>query len=639
MTMLNPLALLGLLFLPVLIVLYLFRPDPRKKQSTSYFLWKAAVPESAGGTFANRLQNNPLLWLQLLFLLLIILFLCRLATPWISQKPASNRVIIMIDRSASMRAEGAFEKARESALEGVDGMLGATFSGSTTEVMLIAVDREPRVLVPFTKDEATLTQALESLEVTDLPDGMDELGPFVRSLVKAHRAQVWVFSDHLPESLRVSGVQYSSLAGEADDNAGIVSFSVRAPDPERGQDRPFVYARVENFSGVAQQRLLKVEKVYTDDPRRAEATVLEQSLLIPVGAGETIIQPVSAARFAVDEPSLFRLTLSPLPGHDADALSSDDLAYTVVPPFREDKILVATAEGVDAGFLLRAIAASSDVKVITLPEYLRQANPDPLNLLIVPEGFRLPSGLETRSLFVLAPNPVDEKVPVERLTEVEETTPLVGDSGVEWTRQKVQITSKAPAKAGETVLLQTVSGPALTLGGQEQGLPTLHWRFPLSYSSLPLSSGLPVVVGRFLDGYSRHTGVPYAGSLSTGQTVARPNGQSWKGELNFEPLSGQDAVASVDGEATLLFPPDQIGVYSLVGRSGAQPVAVNLYSYQESRMPRDAEDLNFGEVDGPVQEQTQSGTIQYRVIGLPFLIIAFLLLLLEAFVFLKRGRP
>ena len=186
--MLNPLALLGLLFLPLLIVLYLFRPDPRRQQSTSYFLWKAAVPESAGGTFANRLQSNPLLWLQLLFLLLVLLFLCRLATPWISQKPASNRVILLIDRSASMQAEDAFERARESALEAVDQMLGVTFSGSSTEVMLIAVDREPRVLVPFTKDEATLTEALESLEATDLPDGLDELGPFVRSLVKAHRA-------------------------------------------------------------------------------------------------------------------------------------------------------------------------------------------------------------------------------------------------------------------------------------------------------------------------------------------------------------------------------------------------------------------------------------------------------------------
>ena len=636
--MLNPLALLGLLFLPLLIVLYLFRPDPRRQQSTSYFLWKAAVPESAGGTFANRLQSNPLLWLQLLFLLLVLLFLCRLATPWISQKPASNRVILLIDRSASMQAEDAFERARESALEAVDQMLGVTFSGSSTEVMLIAVDREPRVLVPFTKDEATLTEALESLEATDLPDGLDELGPFVRSLVKAHRAQVWVFSDHLPESLRVAGVQYSSMAGGADDNAGIVSFSVRAPDPERGQDRPFVYARVENFSGVAQQRLLKVEKVDAEDPRRAEATVLEQSLLIPVGAGETIIQPVSAARFAVDKPSLFRLTLSPLPGQDADVLSSDDVAYTVVPPFREEKILVATAEGAEAGFLLRAIAASSDVKVITLAEYRQQANPDPLNLLIVPEGFRLPSGLQTRSLFVLSPNPGDEKTPVERLAEVEEATPLVGDSGVEWTRQKVQITGKAPLKEGETTLLQTQSGPALTLG-LESGLPTLHWRFPLSYSSLPLSSGLPVIVGRFLDGYSRHTGVPFPGSISTGQTVTRPNGQSWKGDLEFEPLSGQEAVATMNAEATLLFPPPRVGVYSLVHAEGAQPVAVNLSSYQESRLPRDAEDLNFGEVDGPAQEQAKGETLQYRVVGLPFLIIAFLVLLAEAFVFLKRGRP
>ena len=636
MTVLNPLALLGLFFLPVLVIFYLFRPDPRRKQSTSYFLWKAAVPESTGGTFANRLQSNPLLWLQLLFLLLVLLFLARLATPWVSQKPLANRVIVMIDRSASMKAEGAFERARASALEAVDSMLGSAFSGSSTEVMLIAVDREPSVLVPFTKDESTLREALKNLEAGDLPDGLDELGPFVRSLVKAHRAQVWVFSDHLPEALRVPGVQFTSVAGKEDDNVGIVSFSVRAPDPERGQDRPFVYARVENFSGVAQQRLLKVEKVYADDPRRAEASVLEQSLLIPVGAGETVIESISAARFAVDESSVFRLTLSPLPGQEPDSLSSDDIAYTVVPPFREEKILVATADEVKASFLLRAIAASSDVQVITLAEYLKQSNADPLNLLIVPEGFRIPSGLKTRSLFVLAPPPTDGKVPVERVMEVGEDTPLVGDSGVEWSRQKVQITSKTPLKSGETALLETSTAPALTLSTQE--VPTLHWRFPLSYSSLPLSSGLPVIVGRFLDQYSRHSGVPYPGSLPTGQAVSRPNGGVWTGALKFEPLTDGKTV-TVEEEAGFLEPPDQCGVYSLLGSDAAKPVAVNLFSYQESRLPRDPEDLNFGEFDTQAPEKASQSSTQYRVIGLPFLILAFLVLLLEAAVFLKRGRP
>lgn len=101
MTVLNPLALLGLLALPILVLFYLFRPEPRRQQSTTYFLWKAAVPESAGGKFANRLQNNPLLWLQLLILLLILLFLSRLASPWVSQRPTANRVVLMIDRSAS----------------------------------------------------------------------------------------------------------------------------------------------------------------------------------------------------------------------------------------------------------------------------------------------------------------------------------------------------------------------------------------------------------------------------------------------------------------------------------------------------------------------------------------------------------
>lgn len=639
MSVLEPLALWGLLFIPLLVIFYLFRPDPRRRGSTSYFLWKAAAPESAGGTFANRFQNNPLFWLQLLFLLLMLLFLARLATPWVSQRPNTNRVILMIDRSASMAAQGSFESARRKALEAVDDLLGMSLTGSRAEVMLIAVDSEPRVLVPFTQDESTLVQALRNLEPVELADGLDQMGPFVRSLIKAHRAKIWIFGDHLPESLRVAGVQYSSVAGQADDNVGVVSFSVRPPDPERGWPRPFVYARVENFSSSAQQRLVRIEKVNLDKPEMAEATVLEKPLLLPAGNGQTLVESISAARFEVDQPSLFRLTVLPLPGQEPDALRADDAAYTVVAPFREEEIVVATTEQVNAGFLLRAIAASSDVKVVKLADYLKQPGTAPLNLLIAPVGFQLPSGLRTRSLFTLAPPPGEGATKVEPLSEVSVDTPLVGDSGIEWTRQKVQVTSVEPPKEGEIVLLSSATAPALTLSGLSRGIPTLHWRFPLEYSSLPLSSGLPVVVGRFLDNYSRHSGVPYPGSLSAGQSSPRPNGQNWRGKLSFKPLTSGGRELEVAESAVVVSVPERAGVYELRGEKEVQPVAVNLFSYAESRLPRDLEDRDFGEPGEVVEEKATQSSIQYKELGWPLLLMAFLILVLETVVFLKRGRP
>lgn len=637
MTILNPFALLGLLAVPVLVLFYLFRPEPRRNQSTTYFLWKEAVPESVGGTFANRLQNNPLFWLQLLILLLLLLFLCRLATPWISEKPVSNRVVLMLDRSASMKSEGAFERAREKALEAVDSMLGFSFTGSGTEVMLISVDREPQVLVPFTKDAAALRRAIESMTATDLPDGLSGMGPFVRSLVKSHRAKIWVFGDHLPESLQVAGVQFTSVAGTRDDNVGVVSFSVQPPDAAKGQDRPFVYARLENFSKAAQQRLIRVEKVERDNPDRAVATVFEKTTLLPAGAGETVIEPVAASRFEVEESTVFRLSALPLPTEDEDSFSTDDTAYTVVAPFREEKTLVATAPDVNPGFLLRAIAASSDVRVLELAEYSKMNGAPPLNLLIAPEGFRVPAGLNTRSLFLLAPPPAEDSA-VSRVEEVAEDTPLVGGSGVEWVRQKVQVTSSAPISDKEIVLLKTASGPALTL--KDGGVPTLHWRFPLSHSSLPLSSGLPVVVGRFLDSYSRHSGVPFPGSLVTGHSVKRPNGSAWKGEMKFTALSrGALGEWQIDPEASLVSVPPQDGVYRVTSAEMSDLAAVNLFSYQESQLPRDQSDLNFETAQEESAETSKARTVQYREVQLPFLILAFVLLLIEAGVFLRRGRP
>ena len=71
MSLLSPWGLWWLLSLPLLVTFYLFRPEPRRRPSTTFFLWKTSAPDSQGGVYANRLRGNPLMWLQLLALLLL----------------------------------------------------------------------------------------------------------------------------------------------------------------------------------------------------------------------------------------------------------------------------------------------------------------------------------------------------------------------------------------------------------------------------------------------------------------------------------------------------------------------------------------------------------------------------------------
>jgi Aerotolerance regulator N-terminal/von Willebrand factor type A domain len=645
MTLLAPLALTGLILLPVLVVFYLFRPEPRQQQSTTYFLWREAAPDSQGGTFARRLQSNPLLWLQLLVLLLLVLFLARPSTPWLSQAPQASRVILVLDRSASMKAGDSFDKAKREVEEAIESLLGFRLSGTTPEVMLIAVDSEPRVLVPFTKDSSLLKNTLGQLEPSEAPDNLEGLRPFLASMIKSHRAKIWFFGDRLPEALRLGGVQFTSVAQEESNNVGILSFSVQNPDTSRGQKKPFLYARLENFSGTAQQRIVRLEKLHRGKPEQVEALIFERSILLAAESGQTVIEPIGAFRFKTDQSSLFRLTLTSPSGSQSDIFGSDDVAFSVVAPFSTNHVLVATS-GVEASFLLRAIAASSGIKVVKVGQLLAQPDPPTVDLLLAPAGSGLPRDLKVRSRFLLAPKPASEKRLSSKLRLADQKAPIVSDSGVEWTRLKVELTDKTPLQSDEVALLETAEGPALSLSGAAQGLPTLHWRFPIAYSSLPLSPALPVVVGRFIDLYSRSSGIPVDGSVPTVEPFLRPTGTLWGGELTLDPLAGTASEAAsqqtISEHSPTVRAPEYTGLYSLKSQQmkSGEVLAVNLFSSSESKLPRDLGDMAFAEDESfEATPEDQSEQVQFRSIGVPFLALALLLLLIEAAVFLRRGRP
>lgn len=643
MTLLVPLGLLALLSLPVLVVFYLFRPDPRQQASTTYFLWKEAVPESLGGKFAQRLRSNPLLWLQILLLILLALYLARPAVPWTSQAPETERLVLVVDLSASMRAGGAFLQAQRRAGEAIEELLGFRLTGGTPEVMLIAVDSEPRVVVPFTKDQADLKRGLESLQLTDQPDQAETLRPFLQSLIKAQRAQVWLFSDRLPEELHIEGLQFTSVAVGTNDNVGVTSFSVRNPDPDRSLDRPFMYARIDNFSEEAQTRILRLEKMNSNSPGSVEALVYEKSILLASKSGQTFVESLSSARLHPTETSLFRLTVAPTTGDKPDIFNTDDVAFSVVAPFNTERVLVCTGPGVKGSFLLRAIAAAQGIKVVDSEQLLSQSAPPSVDLYLAQAGMDIPSKLRVRSVFYIAPDPDPKAAKISPLHAPDPNAPLIAQSGIEWIRQRVQITDLSPLRADETVLLESNGQPALTLSGLAQGRPSLHWRFSPAYSSLPLTPALPLLVGRFIDEYSRVSGVPSAGSITTSSYLQRPSGHFWQGTLQLSPSGGQlesrIATQTASAESKVAPGTPWVGFYTLSSSKRSEYLAVNLFSHRESSLQRHFEDSVFATETHPEATVRTGSEVRYRGIGHPILGGILLLLLLEAAVFLRRGRP
>ena len=651
MSLLSPWGLWWLVTLPILVTFYLFRPEPRRRLSTTFFLWRRSQPDSQGGVYAKRLRHNPLMWLQLLILALLCLYLARPATSWSTVVPTSEKVVIVIDRSASMKAGEAFEQAVDKAEDAVDGLFGFANFGSHPEVMLMTVDREPQILVPFTQDAVILRTALAELQPGEVPDRLETLRPFLASLISDQKATVWLFSDHLPAELELPGLQFTACGVAVAANAGLVAFSVELSQ-ESGSLKPFIYARVQNFSKSAEQRLLRVEKMDADDPDKVLATVVETSLLLPAEGGQTISQPFPANRLETDRPSLFRASLLPLPGANAAALSQDgfavdDIAYTVAPAYGKQRVTVSVTPDLKASFLVRALLATNQVEVLEWERLRGQPDPPPLDLLICAPGFRLPAKPTVRTRFLVTEATPPEATPVEVL-RADAGQPLVKDAGVEWSRLRVQRDVAWPTDAKETVLLSTATGPALTLQGIAEGQPTLAWRFPLAYSSLPLSPALPVLVGRFLDDYGKPAAQAILGSLTTTERRGRPAGATWTGALELEPESGQPDKVTVDGQDRQFPRLAYSGFYRAqnLDSGSSALLAVNLFSTSEGSLPHTEGDRSFNAEEGAAAPAAAAGAAaaagqqrQYRESSTPLAALALLVLLLEAAVFLRRGRP
>ncbi len=105
MSFLAPLALAGLLFLPVVVAMYLLKLRRDEAKVPSTLLWQKLVSDVEANAPWQRLRRSLLLLLQLL-LVLILAFLA--ARPFI-ERPAglAGDVVLVIDTSASMQATDA----------------------------------------------------------------------------------------------------------------------------------------------------------------------------------------------------------------------------------------------------------------------------------------------------------------------------------------------------------------------------------------------------------------------------------------------------------------------------------------------------------------------------------------------------
>ena len=112
----SPLAFVGLLALPALAAIYLLRNRHRRQPVSSLLLWLDPRESRDGGTRLRRLRTPLLFFLELAFLLLLVL---AAAGPHVHRSEGARPLVVVLDDSFSMLA-GDDDSARNRAVKALE---------------------------------------------------------------------------------------------------------------------------------------------------------------------------------------------------------------------------------------------------------------------------------------------------------------------------------------------------------------------------------------------------------------------------------------------------------------------------------------------------------------------------------------
>jgi hypothetical protein len=379
MTFLNPYALWSAaVLIPALLSLYFLKLRRVEVTVSSTFLWRRSIQDLQVNSLFQRLRRNILLFLQLLFLVLVVL---ALSAPGCEGMEAGGRsVIILVDVSASMAAEdvpgGRLEAVKAEAVKLVRGLWtreedtrNRRQARPADEAMVIAFADRTEIVCPFTRDLGELESAVAGLQVrhavTNLPDALE----VVRAQAESRRnaPHLYLLTDGkvgrtAELELKIDEIHVITpppVDGKSDDNLGFSQFAVRR-NAASGDGGPQALAELVNASAGPVSATLRVTldgkpiTVETADGKfgnEIEVEVPGRSAA-PGPDGET-----APGRRRID----FRLPAFVSTGEQArpisgvvavelsrkDSLALDDKAWDVLPPTGRPRCLLATAGPTD----------------------------------------------------------------------------------------------------------------------------------------------------------------------------------------------------------------------------------------------------------------------------------------------------
>ncbi len=522
-----PLALLGLLFVPAVLAMYLLKLRRDEAAVPSTLLWTRLVADVEANAPWQKLRRSLLLLLQLL----LVVALALLAAQPFLERPAglARDLVLVVDTSASMGATDVLpDRLTAAKAAAVDALRELPTGG---KVSVIAADRAARIVVNESTDLGRVRDAIEGIEVTasrgDLGDALELASKLA---ARSGDAQVLVATDAALASAptgRVGAPVRVLPVGRDRANQAIVALAVRPSGSGVGRavfvsvanlDLEPATRRVELWSG---DRLLEVRDVLLEPQARADVIV------------DDLPPDVTALEV--------RLTgQDPASTEPPDQLAADDRAWAIVPEQRPRLILVV---GEGDPYLETALASLPGVELygVTPDEYgpaSERKDGRPWDLIIF-EGF-VPATLPRTPILAIAP---------PRTSDLGEVSGALRDPGIgsidpdEPILRYVDLSTLHIAAAQRMTLPEwartIIPGPRgapLLYAGTHEGRPAAVLAFEPRRSDLPLQIAFPILLanltGELLGGSSTPTdaiepGTPVELVIPEGAaslTVTHPDG-------------------------------------------------------------------------------------------------------------------
>ena len=575
--MITPLALIGLISLPIIVAYYMLRLRRRDVPVGSTFLWQQLVRDVEANAPWQRLRFSWLLILQLLVALVAVMAAAR---PFltVSSDLAAN-VVLIVDTSASMGSlEGDATRIAQ-AQAAARRVIGDLPQGG--HVTVVSADDSAHVLVSDTDDRAAALAAIDRIVATQVPGDLTDAFALASALAARDSDSTVVVvtdanADRLPKVGIGAPVQVKRV-GSTDANQAVAALSLLRRSGGAELD---LFVAVSNPSGMDVTRRLEI---YADD-----VLVDARDLSIPGGQrSEAVISSV---------PQSARVVEARLAG--SDALAVDDRAFALVPQAGAVRGLLV---GPGNSYLENALALLPRLELYAVgvdgyADAVDAANKDgkPFGMLIfdrtVPdEGPTIPAlyvGPPKDGAFgtvgAVLNGPILERTnPAEPLLRFVDLSTL--HIGRAWA---------VTLADGMRAAVSTPAGSPLVAVGRVDGRGVALLSFALGDSDLPLQVAFPLLMSNVVDALLPSVDGVLPPSVELGEPIAVAVDPAIRRVAAITAGSGEQVELDVIGGRVTVPGPRVVGLLDLqvvddgTGHAGGSlgETAANLFNPGESRV-------------------------------------------------------